>query len=66
VCGPTIDGDSYAPDESNALSERAHGVGMALDLLDAKSSDSSTILLERLAELSDRIGEVYATVRHRH
>jgi hypothetical protein len=63
VCGPKIDGDSYAPDESNALSELAHGVGMALDLLDDKSRNSSTIVLERLAELSDRIGEVYATVR---
>jgi hypothetical protein len=64
VCGPKIDGDSYAPDESNALSELAHGVGTALDLLDDKGRDNSTIVLERLAELSDRIGEVYVTVRH--
>ena len=63
VCGPKIDGDSYAPDESNALSELAHGVGTALDLLDDKGRDNSTIVLERLAELSQRIGEVYATVR---
>jgi hypothetical protein len=64
VCGPKADGDSYAPDESNALSELAHGVGTALDLLGDKSRDNSTIVLERLAELSDRIREVYATVRH--
>lgn len=63
VCGPKINGDSYAPDESNALVELAHGVGTALELLDDKSRDNSTIVLERLAELSERIGEVYATVR---
>jgi len=65
VCWPKIDGDGYAPDESNALSELAHGVGTALDLLDDKTHNSA-IVLERLAELSDRIGDVYTMVRQQN
>jgi hypothetical protein len=63
VCGPKTDGDSYAPDESNALSELAHAVGTALDLLGDKGRDNSASVLERLAQLSNRIDEIYATVR---
>jgi hypothetical protein len=33
ICGPKHDGESYAPDESEALLALAHGVGMALDAL---------------------------------
>jgi hypothetical protein len=64
VCGPKTDGDSYAPDESNALSELAHGVGTALDLLGDTGRDNSTVVLERLAELSNRMDEMYASLRH--
>jgi hypothetical protein len=62
VCGPKTDGDSYAPDESNALYELAHAVGTALDLPGDEGRDNSKVVLQRLAELSNRIDEVYATV----
>lgn len=63
VCGPKIDGESYAPDESNALYELAHSVGISLDLLSDKNHDDLNLVLERLAGLSNRIEEVYTSVR---
>jgi hypothetical protein len=37
ICGPKRDGESYAPDESEALLALAHGVGTALDTLSSHS-----------------------------
>lgn len=36
VLGPKINGEPYAPDESAAIAQIAHGVGVALDLLGAR------------------------------
>jgi hypothetical protein len=58
VCGPKTDGDSYAPDESNALSELAHGVGTALHLLEDRRHDDSHLVLERLDRLDRRIDQL--------
>jgi hypothetical protein len=55
VCGRKADGDSYAPDESNALAELAHGVGTALDLLGDRPHNDSRLVLERLDRLDRRI-----------
>lgn len=55
VCGPKADGESYAPDESAALFELAHGVGTALDLLGEGRTDGSTAVLEQLAALNRRL-----------
>jgi hypothetical protein len=58
VCGPKIDGDSYAPDESNALFELAHGVGTALHLLQDRRQDDSHLVIERLDRLDRRIDQI--------
>lgn len=63
VCGPKSDGESYAPDESAALFELAHGVGTALDLLGDRVDGDTSLVLEQLAALNRRIDEMYATVR---
>lgn len=58
VCGSKADGESYAPDESAALFELAHGVGTALDLLGDGRTDTSTAVLEQLAALNRRMDEL--------
>ncbi len=58
VCGPKSDGESYAPDESNALYDLAHGVGIALDLLGDRRDETADGVTRRLDELSRRIDEV--------
>ena len=58
VCGPKSDGESYAPDESNALYDLAHGVGIALDLLGDRRDEAADGVTQRLDELSRRIDEV--------
>jgi hypothetical protein len=58
VCGPKTDGDSYAPDELNALSELAHGVGTALHLLEDRRQDDSHLVIERLDKLDRRIDQI--------
>jgi hypothetical protein len=63
VCGPKTDGDSYAPDESNALAELAHGVGTALDLLGDRPQSDSKLVLERIDALSRRIDEIVEGTR---
>ena len=51
ICGPKRDGETYAPDESDALLTLAHGVGGALDVLDSKSEQPG----DTIAELRDSI-----------
>ena len=64
VCGPKRDGETYAPDETDAL--LALGVGGALDVLSAKSHggdpmaelrDSIRALTEATRSLPDAIAE---------
>jgi hypothetical protein len=68
VCGPKRDGETYAPDESDALLALAHGVGSALDVLEAKGEhgpdpalteicDSVRALAEATRSLPDAIAE---------
>jgi len=52
VCAPKREGESYAPDESDALRALAHGVGMALDTLsEHKTEHKLDLILSELAEL---------------
>lgn len=56
VCGPKRDGEAYAPDESEALAAMAHGVGSALDVLEARDGGSEAVLAQlaqAIRELSD-------------
>jgi len=50
VCGPKRDGETYAPDEVDALLALAHGVGGTLDVLEAKSGHFSDPALTELCE----------------
>ncbi len=43
--GPKRSGEAYAPDESSAIAELAHGVGLALDGLVARASDRAELIL---------------------
>ncbi len=51
VLGAKINGETYAPDESAAVAQVAHGVGVALDLLGAGAAGRTDGLLNALASL---------------
>lgn len=55
VCGRKANGESLAPDELDALAALSHGVGIALDALANKGSDSVDFLRHALAEMRDAI-----------
>lgn len=67
ICGPKKDGETYAPDESDALLALAHGVGGALDVLDSKGErngdpigqlrDSIRALTDATVSLPDAIAK---------
>jgi hypothetical protein len=65
VCGPKRDGEAYAPDESDALSALASGVGTALDTLSGRGDSAleslratQAAILERLAVVAERQDEI--------
>ena len=51
VLGPKLSGEPYAPDESLAIAQLAHGVGVALDLLRARTSGGNGEILTALRSL---------------
>ena len=55
VLGPKRSGDSYAPDESDAIAQLAQGVGSALDALALHGDGLRDSLLDAIANLSDKI-----------
>jgi hypothetical protein len=48
-------GEAYAPDEIEALSQFAHGVGSALDVLSVKQDDSLASLREAMTAMAGAI-----------
>lgn len=60
VCGPKRDGEAYAPDEFEALAALAHGVGSALDVLDALGDGSSTTSIAELIKLVRELPDALA------
>lgn len=58
VCGPKRDGEAYAPDESEALAALAHGVGSALDVLEARNGGSSEAVMSELARSVRELSEI--------
>lgn len=60
VCGAKSDGESYAPDEMDALAELAHRVGTSLELLGDRRDGDTQLVLEELAALNRRIDEIAA------
>jgi hypothetical protein len=62
ICGPKRDGETYAPDESEALLALAHGVGTALDTLSSQSNgvvesikETQALMLHELQKLPQAI-----------
>lgn len=53
VCGPKLDGEAYAPDESDALFALAQGVGSALGALSADTDRTSGRILHELFALRE-------------
>ncbi|MBV8725123.1 MAG: hypothetical protein JO350_07315 [Candidatus Eremiobacteraeota bacterium] len=51
VLGPKSSGEPYAPDESLAITQIAHGVGVALDLLGVRTNGRSDEILGALRSL---------------
>lgn len=49
LCGAKLDGETYAPGESEALGALAHGVGTALDVMSAHREHPNDLVLGRLA-----------------
>ena len=65
ICGPKRDGETYAPDETDALQTLAHGVGGALDVLDAseRAGDPISELRDSIRALPDAIAERLRSLR---
>lgn len=55
VLGPKRSGESYAPDESDAILQLAHGVGSTLDVLTLKDGTGVGELLRSLQELTSAV-----------
>jgi hypothetical protein len=55
VIGPKRSHEPYAPDESAAIAEVAHGVGIALDLLGVGRTDTTPALIDAIAGLDRSI-----------
>lgn len=55
LLGERAGGEAYAPDEVEALSQFAHGVGSALDRLLEKSGDGSTDIKRLIVELTAEV-----------
>ena len=53
VLGPKRSGESYMPDESDAILHLAHGVGTTLDVLTAKDGTGAGEVLASLQELTN-------------
>ena len=62
LLGPKRSGESYAPDELSAIDRVAHGVGLALDVLDLRSSDDS--VAAALRAVNESIGELKTLLAH--
>ncbi|HEY1975524.1 MAG TPA: hypothetical protein VGG89_03145 [Candidatus Baltobacteraceae bacterium] len=58
VCGPKRDGEAYAPDETEALAALAHGVGSALDVLEAREGQPSGNVMADLAQSVRELSEI--------
>jgi hypothetical protein len=65
LLGERAGGEAYAPDEVEALSQFAHGVGSALDTLTYRADPSSAALQESIASMRDAILSLRAVIVER-
>ncbi|MBV9646694.1 MAG: hypothetical protein JO043_04445 [Candidatus Eremiobacteraeota bacterium] len=63
VLGPKVSGEPYAPDESLAIAQLAHGVGVALDLLSIKPPGGNGEIVGALRTLEASNRAVNDTLR---
>lgn len=63
IVGPKRSGESYAPDESEAIAHLAMGVGAALDALGSPHANWRNAVLEQLRTLPDAIADRLKTLR---
>jgi hypothetical protein len=62
VCGPKVSGESFAPDEIEALLSLAQSVGVALDSLNREAGDSTASLREAMSGLQASITAMHENV----
>jgi len=62
VLGPKRSGESYAPDETEAILKLAHGVGGALDVLSLEGDGARDHILAAIAALSDQMRDLRETL----
>jgi hypothetical protein len=65
VIGPKVSLEPYAPDESAAIAEVAHGVGIALDLLGVGRNETTPAILDAIGTLDRSINVLTATIADR-
>ncbi|HEY6326691.1 MAG TPA: hypothetical protein VIW73_09310 [Candidatus Cybelea sp.] len=58
VCGAKRSGETYAPDESNALLALASSVGIALDTLTARNGDGAVSMQETLTAILEKLDAI--------
>jgi GAF domain len=63
LLGERAGGEAYAPDEVEALSQFAHGVGSALEALSLRTNGAATLLGERVELAIATMGEMIAEIR---
>jgi hypothetical protein len=63
LLGERAGGEAYAPDEVEALSQLAHGVGSAMDALSIHAGDSIAALRESLASIAAEIVSLGTAIR---
>jgi hypothetical protein len=64
LLGERLSGEAYAPDEVDALSQFAHGVGSALDALSLNDRDSVARLQESMSVFIDAVAQLHDTMRN--
>jgi hypothetical protein len=63
LLGERAGGEAYAPDEVEALSALAHGVGSAMDALSVHREDSIAALRESLTSIADEVASLRNVIR---
>jgi hypothetical protein len=63
LLGERAGGEAYAPDEVEALSQLAHGVGSAMDAMSIHAGDSVAALRESLTSIGADIVSLATAVR---
>jgi GAF domain-containing protein len=63
LLGERVGGEAYAPDEVEALSQFAHGVGSAIDALSTGNTDSIAALRVSMASMADGMASLGNTMR---